>query len=111
MGRKIKIKKPKSNKKVKVNTNNNNNTIETMTDVDKLIYKFYETKEKYESILKKKIKEEKMKDVSYDNRNNATRDEDIVLLWRTSEKTKNRIKNIKNKMKCLFCDQEGGMMF
>ena len=30
-----------------------------MTDVDKLIYKFYETKEKYESILKKKIKEEK----------------------------------------------------
>ena len=109
--RKIKIKKPKSNKKVKVNTNNNNNTIETMSDVDKLIYKFYETKENYESILKKKIKEEKMKDVSYDNRNNATRDEDIVLLWRTSEKTKNRIKNIKNKMKCLFCDQEGGMLF
>ena len=107
--RKIKIKKPKSNKKVKVNTNNNN--IEVMSDVDKLIYKFYETKEKYETILKQKIKEEKMKDISYDNRIKATRDEDIVLLWKSSEKTKNRIKIIKNRMKCLFCEQEGGMMF
>lgn len=108
---KIKIKKPKSNKKVKVNTTNNKNNIETMSDVDKLIYKFYETKEKYETILKQKIKGEKMKDISYDNRNNATHDEDIVLLWKSSEKTKNRIKNIKNRMKCLFCQQEGGMMF
>tara|TARA_B100001758_G_scaffold90773_2_gene77447 strand:- start:4301 stop:5458 length:1158 start_codon:yes stop_codon:yes gene_type:complete len=106
---KIKIKKPKSNKKVKVNTTNNN--IENMSDVDKLIYHFYETKEKYENILKQKIKEEKMKDISYDNRNNATRDEDFVLLWKSSEKTKNRIKIVKNRMKCLFCEQEGGMMF
>ena len=107
--KKIKInKKPKSNKK---KIKNNEKNIKKMSDIDKLIYNFYNSKEKYENILKKKIIDIKMKDISYDNRKNAQKDDDFVLLWRSSNKTKNKIKQIKQNMKCLFCEQVGGMKF
>jgi hypothetical protein len=109
--KKIKInKKPKSNK-IKNSEKNIKKNIKKMSDIDKLIYNFYNSKEKYETIIKKKIIDIKMKDISYENRKNAQKDDDFVLLWKSSNKTKNKIKQIKQQMKCLFCEQEGGMKF